>query len=78
MRRTTNHGSMVLKHYLEMMPGTLFPNLPEMEAAALDRLVGHDVASAARARADLRMCAWCIMVQRSKRSGRTFEAQRGS
>ena len=37
---------MVLKHYLEMMPGTLFPNLPEMEAAALDRLVGHDVAPA--------------------------------
>ena len=46
LRLTTNHGQMVLKHYREMMPGTLFPNLPEMEAAALDRLVGHDVAPA--------------------------------
>ncbi len=35
---------LVLKHYAEVLPGTLFPNLPEAEAAALQRLAGLDVA----------------------------------
>lgn len=34
----------VLKHYIAVLPGTLFPNLPEAEALALDRLAGLGVA----------------------------------
>ena len=33
-----------LKHYAEVLAGTLFPNLPEAEAAALQRLAGLNVA----------------------------------
>ena len=42
----TSRGEMVLKRYLTVMPGTLFPNQPEMEAAALQRLAGLGVAPA--------------------------------
>lgn len=36
---------MILKHYAAVLPGTLFPNLPDDEAAALHRLAGLGVAS---------------------------------
>jgi len=39
-------GSYVLKHYTAVLPGTLFPNLPEAEALALERLAGLGVAPA--------------------------------
>ena len=35
---------MILKHYRGVLPGTLFPNLPDAEAAALQRLAGLEVA----------------------------------
>lgn len=44
LRLDTDQGPMVLKHYRAVMPGTLFPNLPEDEAKALHRLSGLHVA----------------------------------
>jgi thiamine kinase len=44
LRLDTDQGQMVLKHYRAVMPGTLFPNLPQDEACALTRLSGAKVA----------------------------------
>lgn len=44
LRLTTQDGPLVLKHYRGVMPGTLFPNRPQDEARALDRLQGLAVA----------------------------------
>lgn len=44
MRIDSSAGIFVLKRYVEVLPNSLFPNLPDQEAAALDRLKGHDVA----------------------------------
>ncbi|MFN3641484.1 MAG: phosphotransferase [Gemmobacter sp.] len=43
-RADTAAGALVVKAYVRVMPGTLFPNLPEAEAAALVRLRGLGVA----------------------------------
>jgi hypothetical protein len=43
-RADTASGRLVLKAYVRVMEGTLFPNLPAAEAAALDRLAGLAVA----------------------------------
>lgn len=37
-------GTFVLKRYVEVLPNSLFPNLPDQEAKALDRLKGLNVA----------------------------------
>lgn len=44
LRIDTDLGPLVLKHYRAVMAGTLFPNLPEGEARALQRLAGLGVA----------------------------------
>ena len=44
MRIDGASGVFVLKRYVEVLPNSLFPNLPDQEAAALDRLKGLDVA----------------------------------
>jgi hypothetical protein len=44
MKVTCDKGRFVLKRYAEVLPTSLFPNLPEAEAAALDRLKGMAVA----------------------------------
>lgn len=44
MRIDSATGPYVLKRYVEVLPNSLFPNLPDQEAAALDRLKGADVA----------------------------------
>jgi hypothetical protein len=44
LRLDTDQGRMVLKHYRAVMAGSLFPNLPDDEAAALTRLKGTNVA----------------------------------
>jgi hypothetical protein len=44
MKVACAEGSFVLKRYVEVLPNSLFPNLPEAEAAALDRLKGLAVA----------------------------------
>ena len=44
LRLVTDQGPLVLKHYRAVMPGTLFPNLPDAEALALTRLQGLQVA----------------------------------
>ena len=44
MKVTCAEGTFVLKRYVEVLPSSLFPNLPEAEAAALERLKGLDVA----------------------------------
>lgn len=36
--------TLVLKHFVAVLPDSLFPNLPQAEAAALERLRGLDVA----------------------------------
>ena len=46
LRVTSTAGTFILKHYVKVLPGTLFPNLPEAEAMALQRLTGLDVAPA--------------------------------
>ena len=43
-RVKTNKQDIILKQFKEPMPGSLFPNLPKDEAAALERLVGLEVA----------------------------------
>lgn len=37
-------STFVLKRYVEVLPNSLFPNMPDQEAAALDCLKGYDVA----------------------------------
>lgn len=44
MKIVTPKGSLVLKRYVDVLPNSLFPNLPEAEAAALQRLNGLGVA----------------------------------
>lgn len=44
LRIDTDQGPLVLKHYRAVMAGTLFPNLPDDEARALQRLAGLAVA----------------------------------
>jgi thiamine kinase len=44
MRIDSAGGRFVLKRYVAVLPNSLFPNLPDQEAAALDRLKGRDVA----------------------------------
>ncbi len=44
LRLDTDHGPLVLKHYRAVLPGTLFPNLPDAEARALSALAGCAVA----------------------------------
>ena len=44
LRLDSDQGPLVLKHYRAVMPGTLFPNLPDHEALALTRLQGLHVA----------------------------------
>lgn len=44
MRIDSASRRLVLKRYVEVLPNSLFPNMPDQEAAALDRLDGHDVA----------------------------------
>jgi thiamine kinase len=44
MKVTCAEGKFVLKRYVEVLPNSLFPNLPEAEAAALERLSGFGVA----------------------------------
>lgn len=44
MRIDSATGRFVLKRYAAVLPNSLFPNLPDQEAAALDRLKGLDVA----------------------------------
>jgi thiamine kinase len=44
LRVRTKDGVLVLKHYREVMEGTLFPNLPSDEGRALERLRGLGVA----------------------------------
>jgi thiamine kinase len=44
MRIDAASGRFVLKRYVEVLPNSLFPNMPDQEAAALDRLKGHAVA----------------------------------
>lgn len=44
LRIDTDQGAFVLKHYRAVMAGTLFPNLPDDEARALQRLAGLAVA----------------------------------
>lgn len=44
MKIACAEGAFVLKRYAEVLPNSLFPNLPEAEAAALDRLKGLGVA----------------------------------
>lgn len=46
LRIDTDQGPLVLKHYRAVMAGTLFPNLPDDEARALQRLAGLAVAPA--------------------------------
>jgi hypothetical protein len=41
---TTQTGDLVFKHYRPAPPGSLFPNLPQAEALALQRLQGLNVA----------------------------------
>ena len=41
---TSATGTYILKHYVTVLPGTLFPNLPDAEAMALQRLAGLNVA----------------------------------
>ena len=41
---TTSQGDLVLKRYRPVLPDSLFPNLPQDEALALQRLAGLDVA----------------------------------
>ena len=43
-RLETSAGDLVLKRYRPVLPGSLFPNLPQHEALALTRLAGLDVA----------------------------------
>jgi thiamine kinase len=43
-RLDTDGGRFTLKHYLAVLPDSLYPNLPDQEAAALTRLAGLDVA----------------------------------
>lgn len=44
MKVTSAEGRFVLKRYREVLPNSLFPNLPEAEATALERLQGLGVA----------------------------------
>lgn len=44
MRIASEDGTFVLKRYVEVLPNSLFPNLPDQEAKALDRLKGLSVA----------------------------------
>lgn len=44
MKVVSAEGRFVLKRYVEVLPNSLFPNLPEAEAAALERLKGLGVA----------------------------------
>lgn len=44
MRIDTASGRFVLKRYVEVLPNSLFPNMPDQEAAALGRLRGCEVA----------------------------------
>lgn len=44
LRVDTRSGPLVVKRYAQVMPGSLFPNLPDAEAMALERMAGLDVA----------------------------------